>query len=79
MDEDQFQAMVGHLTTPHFISFTENDDLAISQPHNAPLHIEVVVNSHKIKRVLIDGGASLNICTLKLVLTLGFSKNVVDP
>ena len=29
--------------------------------------------------MLIDGGAGLNICTLKLVLALGFSKNVVDP
>lgn len=43
LDHDQFQAMVGHLTTPHYLSFTENDDLAITQPHNAPLHIEVLV------------------------------------
>ena len=71
--------MVGHLTTPHFISFTEHDDLSIHQPHNAPLHIEVLVHSHKIKRVLIDGGAGLNICTLKLVLALGFSEDAVDP
>jgi hypothetical protein len=28
---------------------------------------------------LIDGGASLNICTLKLVHALGISKNCIDP
>ena len=71
--------MVGHLTIPHFISFTEKDDLSIYQSHNAPLHIEVLVQSHKIKGVLIDGGARLNICTLQLVLVVGFSKNAVDP
>ena len=62
--------MVGHLTMPHLISFTEHDDLAIHQPHNTPLHIEVLVHSHKIKRVLIDGVVGFNICTLKLVLAL---------
>ena len=78
LNQDQFQAMVRHLTMPH-LSFTEHDDLSIHQPHNAPLHIDVLVHSHKIKRVLIDGGAGLNICTLKLVLALGFSKDAVDP
>jgi len=51
----------------------------VSQPHNTPLHIVVFIHRHCIKRVLIDGGASLNICTLKLVLTSGFFEATVDP
>lgn len=28
---------------------------------------------------MIDGGVGLNICTLKVIIELGFSKNGVDP
>lgn len=29
--------------------------------------------------MLIDGGAGLNICTLKLICALGFSEESIDP
>lgn len=32
-----------------------------------------------MKRVLIDGGIGLNICTLKLIRVLVFSKKAIDP
>lgn len=31
-----------------------------------------------MKRVLIDGGVGLKICTLKVILALGFSKEAID-
>jgi len=77
--QEKFQTMVRNLTSSNSISFTEQDDLSVSQPHNTPLHIVAFIHKHRIKRVLIDGGASLNICTLKLVLALGFSEQAVDP
>lgn len=38
-----------------------------------------MIHKHRVKRVLIDGGAGLNICTYNLLTQLGFSKNVIDP
>ncbi|GLJ28698.1 hypothetical protein SUGI_0565650 [Cryptomeria japonica] len=43
LDIDQFQTMVGYLTTPHCLSFTKEDDMSLQHPHNAPLHIEVLI------------------------------------
>lgn len=74
LDIDRFQAMVAHMTEPHNISFSEHNDVSLNHPHNTPLHIKVLVYKHRVKRVLTDGGASLNICTLKLIHALGFSK-----
>lgn len=51
----------------------------MSHPHNTPLHIEVIIYKHRVKRVLIDGGAGLNICTLKLIHALGFLEESIDP
>ena len=43
LDLNRFQSMVGHLTSPHYLSFSEEDDHSLSHPHNNPLHIEVIV------------------------------------
>ncbi|GLJ30963.1 hypothetical protein SUGI_0618000 [Cryptomeria japonica] len=70
--------MVGHLTTPHCLSFTKEDDMSLQHPHNAPLHIEILIHKTRVKHVLIDSGAGLNICSLSLVRALGYSEDVVD-
>ncbi|GLJ20143.1 hypothetical protein SUGI_0365630 [Cryptomeria japonica] len=49
LNVDQFQAMVGYLSIPHSLTFTEADDASVSQPHNAPLHIEAFIHKHRIK------------------------------
>ncbi|GLJ22018.1 hypothetical protein SUGI_0412480 [Cryptomeria japonica] len=49
LNVDQFQAMVGYLSVPHSLTFTEADNASISQPHNAPLHIEAFIHKHRIK------------------------------
>jgi hypothetical protein len=74
----KFEAMVGHLIAPHCLSFSKYDDASHSHPHNTPLHIEVHIHKHWVKRVLIDGGAGLNICTMKLVQALGFFEYIID-
>lgn len=37
-----------------------------------------MIHKHRVKHVLIDGGARLNICTYSLLTQLGFSKNFID-
>lgn len=61
---DQFQVMVGSLKSSPCLTFVENDDEYFQHPHNAPLHIKGFLHKHIIKRILIDNGAGLNICTL---------------
>lgn len=58
------QAMVGSLFSPQPITFTQNDLPDIRYPHTRPLYVEVLVDHVQIKRVLIDTGAGLKICTL---------------
>ena len=53
--------------------------MSLNHPQKFPLHIEVLIHKHRVKRVLIDGGASLNICTLSLLKDLGFSEEAIDP
>lgn len=36
IDVDQFQNMVNHLASPHYLTFSEEDDKALSHPHNLP-------------------------------------------
>lgn len=52
LDVDRFQSMVGHLTSPHYLTFSEEDDNSLSHPHNQPLHIEAMIHKHHIKCVL---------------------------
>lgn len=46
---DQFQVMVGHITSHHTPTFTGHDESSMHQPHNSPLHIEACVHKVKIK------------------------------
>lgn len=78
LEVDKFQNMVGHLFYPHCLSFPKQDDMSLNHPQNLPLHIEVLIQKHRVKRVLIDGGAGLNICTLNLVKALGFYEGAID-
>ena len=48
LDLNQFQSMVGHLTLPHYLSFSQEDDHSLSHPHNNPLHIEVMIGQKRI-------------------------------
>jgi ankyrin repeat protein len=59
--------MVGHLTSPHYLSFSEEDDFSLSHPHNQPLHIEVLIGRMQVCHILIDNGASLNISFASLL------------
>ena len=78
IDVAQFQAMVGTLSSSHHITFSPRDVPQDRPKHNDPLYLEVFVHNAKFRCVLIDGGARLNICTLKVVKNLGFTKEDVD-
>ena len=70
--------MVGTLFSSHHITFSPQDIPKDRPGHNDPLHLEVFIHNAKVRCVLIDGGAGLNICTLKVVKGLGYSEEDVD-
>lgn len=76
---DQFQAMIGHIAPSCPVTFTKNDVPHNKPNHNDHLHLEIFVHNTKIKQVLIDGGARLNLSTLRVVITLDYSENDIDP
>lgn len=46
--------------------------------HIIPLHSKGFIHKHRIKQVLIEYGVDLNICTLQLIISLGYAKGEVD-
>ena len=53
--------------------------MSFTHPQNSPFHIEVFIYKNRVKRALVDNGASLNICMLNLVKSLGYTEDIVDP
>lgn len=78
IDVNQFEAIFRYLASPHHITFLDQDYSSPKPSHNETLHIKVFIWKHKVRRVLVDGGAGLNICSLKLVKALGFFDACVD-
>ena len=71
--------MVGHLTLPYYMSFSEEDDNSLIHPQNQPLHIEVMIHQMCVRRVLIDNRASLNIFSVALLRQLDYNVEFIDP
>ena len=79
LDPDRFQDMVNHISSPHYLSFSEEDDKSLSHPHNLPLHIKVQVYHTRVCRVLIDNRVGLNVVLFHVVQQLGMSKFSINP
>lgn len=56
------------------IIFSEEDEEGISYPHDDPLVISMVVANYRIKRVLVDTGASTDIMYYSSFLQLGIDE-----
>ncbi|KAL0420231.1 UNVERIFIED_CONTAM: hypothetical protein Slati_3046000 [Sesamum latifolium] len=53
------------------ITFTDEDLLLGSKPHNPPLFVAGYVREQKVNRILIDGGSAVNILPLRILKELG--------
>ena len=67
----EFRNLVGHLSTPCALSFKTSDIPKVEPDHTLPLRITIMVSNFSIKRVMIDNGSALNICTLKFIKQAG--------
>ncbi|KAL0457875.1 UNVERIFIED_CONTAM: hypothetical protein Slati_0414700 [Sesamum latifolium] len=52
------------------ITFTDEDLLLGSKPHNHPLFVAGYVREQKVNRILIDGGSAVNILPLRILKEL---------
>ena len=71
--------MVNHISSPHYLTFFEEDDQAFSYPRNLALHVEVHTFCSRVCRVLIENGVGLNIILFNMIQKLGMSKFSIDP
>ncbi|KAL0391375.1 UNVERIFIED_CONTAM: hypothetical protein Slati_4569500 [Sesamum latifolium] len=53
------------------ITFTDEDLLLGSKPHNRPLLVAGYIREQKVNRILIDGGSAVNILPLRILKKLG--------
>ena len=70
--------MIGNLSAQQHLVFTNKYFQGPSPHHNMLLHIEVLIQQHKIKIILIDSGSGLNLCTLKMIHFLGLLEDLLD-
>ncbi|XP_070009974.1 uncharacterized protein [Nicotiana sylvestris] len=63
--------MVGQVLESHTITFHEDELPPEGLGHKKALHITVQCEDYFITRILIDGGSSLNICSLVTFKKLG--------
>ena len=55
------------------ISFDDNDLEGVKFPHDDPLVIMPVIDNSSVKRVLVDGGASVDILFHEAFLKMGYN------
>ena len=60
------------------ITFADSE-LAPIERRKAPLNVTISINNHLISEVLIDTGASLNICSLNTIRALGVNEASLTP
>lgn len=63
----KFHNLVGHLFTSCALSLKTLDIPIVDLDHILPLCIVVMVSNFVFKRVMIDNGSALNLCTLKFI------------
>ncbi|XP_022156714.1 uncharacterized protein LOC111023559 [Momordica charantia] len=61
------------------ILFDEHDAKWIHMPHNDALVIAPKINHVKVRRVLVDGGASTNVLSFSTYSALGWEKRHLKP
>ena len=55
------------------LTFTDEDLLLGSKPHNRPLYVSSYAREQKIDRILIDGGSAINILPKMTMRRLGLT------
>ncbi|KAK1406299.1 hypothetical protein QVD17_41592 [Tagetes erecta] len=66
-------------TTQKFISFDEEDRAHIQDPHHDSLGITLFTANHYVRRILIDGGSSVNIIQYDVLKKMNIPESGILP
>ncbi|XP_059309945.1 uncharacterized protein LOC132061092 [Lycium ferocissimum] len=59
------------------ITFSDEDAVGVTLPHNDALVITVLIGCYQVKRVMVDPGSSANILRWKVVEEMGLLKKII--
>ena len=71
--------MLNHISSPHHLTFSKEDDQAPIHPHNLALHIEVQIFRTRVHQVLVENGVGLNIISFNVIQQLGMFEFSINP
>ena len=69
-----FRNLVGHLSSSCALSFKPTNIPMVEPDHTLTLRIAILTSNFAVKRVMIDNGSALNICTLKFIKQAGYTE-----
>ncbi|XP_076943680.1 uncharacterized protein LOC143614002 [Bidens hawaiensis] len=61
------------------ISFDEDDRVNVQDPHHDGLVITLFISNHYVRRILIDGGISVNIIQLEVLKKMNIPESEIAP
>ena len=76
---EEVLSIMGVENTGAVITFIDKDLPPDGVRHNRDLYITVECLNAKVPRVLVDNGSTLNVCPLKIAITLGIKEGQLSP
>ena len=62
-EESQLELKRARMNFHPILSFSEEDKIGTIQPHDDALLITLRIGDYDVKRVIVDGGSGLRLCT----------------
>ncbi|KAF5802492.1 putative aspartic peptidase domain superfamily [Helianthus annuus] len=79
MDNGERPIRTSSVSEGKTITFDENDRINIQDPHHDSLVITLFISNHFVRRILIDGGSSVNIIQLDVLKKMGVPESDITP
>ncbi|KAJ0874581.1 putative retrotransposon gag domain, aspartic peptidase domain superfamily [Helianthus annuus] len=79
MDNGERPIRTSSVSEGKMITFDEDDRVNIQDPHHDSLVITLFISNHFVRRILIDGGSSVNIIQLDVLKKMGIPESDITP
>ncbi|KAJ0525835.1 putative retrotransposon gag domain, aspartic peptidase domain superfamily [Helianthus annuus] len=79
MDNGERPIRTSSVSEGKMITFDEDDRINIQDPHHDSLVITLFISNHFVRRILIDGGSSVNIIQLDVLKKMGIPESDIIP
>ncbi|KAF5764494.1 putative retrotransposon gag domain, aspartic peptidase domain superfamily [Helianthus annuus] len=79
MDNRERPIRTSSVSEGKVITFDEDDRIHIQDPHHDSLVITLFISNHFVRRILIDGGSSVNIIQLDVLKKMGIPESDITP